>query len=72
MAWLKARLGVLSDLGHVAALCARKAQAGTYAALPVMVHTMAYLNKQDPAWRFQTPGVVTRTFAWAVFGFEKQ
>lgn len=72
VAWLKARLGVLSDLGHVAALCARKAQAGTYAALPVMVHTMAYLNKQDPAWRFQTPGVVTRTFAWAVFGFEKQ
>ena len=41
-----------------------------FAKLPVLVHTMAYVDKTDPAWRFQQQ-TVSRTFAWAVFEFKK-
>ena len=75
MAWVRARLGVPHDSEHIATLCgmvtaANDAGQSAFAKLPVLVHTMAYVDKTDPAWRFQQQ-TVSRTFAWAVFEFKK-
>lgn len=75
VAWVRARLGVPNDQNHIATLCgmvtaANDAGQNAFAKLPVLVHTMAYVDKTDPAWRFQQQ-TMSRTFAWAVFEFKK-
>ena len=60
--WLVANFGVVSDGGHVDALCARVSVA-KHVATSVIVNTMAYLDK---TWHTQQKisSAETQSFVW--------
>lgn len=69
-AWLSATFGVVSDGGHVDALCSRMASS-TNKAISVMVNTLAYMPKNSPWNSFQNFSLPsTRTFVWPDFYFK--